>query len=274
MATEKEKTKNKKTTTSKTNRNIGESSTGTDTSGKEGTVSRSKAETDQKNPQFESERESRRTGPSTGGYGDQHDPKRYEEPQNHQFDRDRERTGYWNEERFSDYDRGFREGAEYAARRYNQENWNRERRGNWGQEGNMGYENEPRYSRYSGYERTEPGYGGSRSYPYNNYGDADRGTNRSYPSMQSGYGDRNPYRFDVRDEFESERGRSRPYGEESYNRDRGEERHYKGNEYGSPYERDRYENRQPNRGTSRYDRERHLKNEPMERERGDRDREW
>lgn len=136
----------------------------------------------------------------------------------------------------------------------------------------MGYQNESRFSRY---ERNEPGYAGNRSYPYNNYGDADRGTSRTYPSMQGGYGDRNPYRYDVRDEFDIERGRDIPYGEESYNRERGEERHYRGNEYGSPYERERNapENRQSNRG-SRYDRERHLRNERMERERGDRDREW
>lgn len=109
MAKDREKVKNENTNTSETNKHIGESSTGTDvTSGKEGTTSRSKAETDQKNPEFESEREPRRTGPTTGGYGDQHDPERYREPQSNQFDRDR---GYRNEKQYSDYDKGFRDGA-------------------------------------------------------------------------------------------------------------------------------------------------------------------
>lgn len=278
MDTEKEKTKNKKTS-SKTNKNIGEF-TGTDTSGKEGVVSRSKAETDMKNPEFESGREGREerdseTGPSTGGYGDQHDRKRTRESQRDQFDHDRDSAGYGNRNRYSDYDRGFRDGADHASRYYNQENWNNERRGYWGQGGNMGYSNEPRYGRYSGYEEMQPGVGNqyNRTYPFDNYGDADRGTSRSYPSMQAGYEDKNPYRNDLNDRFDTERNLNRPYGEESYHRnDRGERRGYRGNEHGSPY-RERSENR-GERGSGNYDRERHLRNEPMERERGDRDREW
>lgn len=199
MATDKKKFKNKesdkkmgKSRKSTETSSLSNESTGTGNISSEEKLSRSKAEIDQKNSEFEPDRESRRTGPTTGGYGDQHDPKRYREPQNNQFDEDRDHSGTWDQNRYRNPG--------------NQQNENRDR--------------------------------------------------------------------------DSER----PYGEESYRLgERGEDRSYKGNEYGSPYKgdyepgnrnRNEDQDREANRGSGRYDKERHLRNEPTERERGDRDREW
>lgn len=378
------------TTSSETKTNQPTSSSEKEKEKEKETVSRSKSTTDQSKGQSNSDFHSGAPGTTTGGYGDQHNEERLKEPKEEnkgnrnmtapdrneastsraETERDfsdirserTERYGFEdrgrNPERdsgYHDYDRGFRDGSEHASRHYNQQNWERQRNELRNRGSRPNYDYNAR-SRNRDSERYESGWG-RRDYernenrPYDNYGDVDTRSSRSYPSEQAGYenrdrsrdvwNDRNFNRPETREtgndperdrsrdvwneydrdrdraremwnegdrnrpaetwnEYDRNRGSNRPYGEDY----RGEQRGYRGNEYGNPYDRDRNESggrsdsfdrnsdrggeyrregdsnfnrdREPGFGRerNRYEQSRGLRNTRAERERGDRDREW